>query len=121
MEHVHYIVVSQPLVLSPTILSDSTTPNIVPPLPALGIHLPCITNHPELLPRKAIVEFLGKAGIRSGVLQRLALDKAEALSKRYLKGRLIAFDGQQVVGLLHRLNLKCRSLILNPFKKVTQM
>ncbi len=65
------------------------------------------------------MEFLGKAGIRSGVLQRLALGKAEALPKRYLKGGLIAFDGQQVVGLLHRLNLKCRSLIFNPFKKVT--
>lgn len=42
MEHVHYIVVSQPLVLSPTILSDSTTPNIVPPCQRLAFTFPAL-------------------------------------------------------------------------------
>jgi hypothetical protein len=44
--------------------------------------------------------FLREAGVLPGLLQCLALGEAEALLERDLKGRLVAFDGQQVVGLL---------------------
>lgn len=70
------------------------------PRPALGIHFPGVGGDPELLPHEAAVGLLGEARILPGLLQRLALGEAEALLERDLKGRLVAFDSQQIVGLL---------------------
>ena len=65
-----------------------------------NIHFASVGSHPERLPHEAAMGFLREAGVLPGLPQRLALGEAEALLERDLKGRLVAFDGQQVVGLL---------------------
>lgn len=70
------------------------------PARAFGVNFVRVGRDPEALPDEAPVGLLRALGVQPGLLQCFPLGEAEALLQYALQTRLVAFDGQQVVGFL---------------------